>query len=107
MSKLYRIFRSATHACNLLKSELTDIFTVQLDWRHKVVSVYLSTPNENFVKRQVQGDDVINTFKTKVYVQHMESGPAPDTASFIQKIEQDKLAKERGETKDNRSFLAK
>ena len=96
--------RSATHACNLLKSDLTDIFTVQLDWRHKVVSVYLSTPSENFMKRQ---GDVITTFKTKVYVQHMELGPAPDTASFIQKMEQDKLAKQRGETKDNRSFLAK
>lgn len=31
----------------------------------------------------------------------------PDTASFIQKIEREKEAKEKGETKDNRSFLAK
>ncbi len=46
-------------------------------------------------------------FKTKVLVHHMEAGPQPDTASFIQKMEQDKLAKQRGETKDNRSFLAK
>ena len=37
----------------------------------------------------------------------MESGPSPDTASFVQKIEEEKLAKERGETKDNRSFFAK
>ena len=41
-------------------------------------------------------------FKSRVVVQHMESGPSPDTASFIQKIEEEKLAKERGETKDNR-----
>ena len=46
-------------------------------------------------------------FKTKVLVQHMEAGPQPDTASFIQKMEQDKMAKQRGETTDNRSFLAK
>ena len=26
---------------------------------------------------------------------------------YVQKIEQEKVAKERGETKDNRSFLAK
>jgi len=44
---------------------------------------------------------------TKVHLQTMESGPQPDTAAFIQKMEQEKLAKERGETKDNRSFLAK
>jgi len=45
--------------------------------------------------------------KTKALVSHMEPGPQPDTASFIQKIEQDKLAKQRGETKDNRSFISK
>ena len=37
----------------------------------------------------------------------MEPGPQPDTAAFIQRMEQEKLAKERGETKDNRSFFAK
>lgn len=37
----------------------------------------------------------------------METGPQPDTAAFIQKVEQEKLAKQRGETKDNRSFFAK
>lgn len=31
----------------------------------------------------------------------------PDTASYIQKIEREKEARERGEVKDNRSFLAK
>merc|ERR1712126_592332 len=46
-------------------------------------------------------------FKSKVLVQPMEMGPQPDTAAFIQRMEQEKLAKERGETKDNRSFFAK
>lgn len=32
---------------------------------------------------------------------------SPDTASYIQKIEREKEAQERGEVKDNRSFLAK
>lgn len=31
----------------------------------------------------------------------------PDTASYIQKLEKEKEARERGEVKDNRSFLAK
>lgn len=31
----------------------------------------------------------------------------PDVAMFVQKVEQEKVAKERGETKDNRSFIAK
>lgn len=32
---------------------------------------------------------------------------SPDTASFIQKIEREREARERGEFKDNRGFLAK
>lgn len=31
----------------------------------------------------------------------------PDTASYIQKIEREREAQDRGEVKDNRSFLAK
>ena len=46
-------------------------------------------------------------FNSKVLVQPMELGPQPDTAAFVQRMEQEKLAKERGETKDNRSFFAK
>jgi hypothetical protein len=36
----------------------------------------------------------------------MENGPVPDTAAFIQKIEEERKM-EKGEGKDNRSFLAK
>jgi hypothetical protein len=32
---------------------------------------------------------------------------SPDTSAFIQKMEKEKEARERGETKDTRSFLAK
>ena len=32
---------------------------------------------------------------------------SPDTATYIQKVEREREAKERGEVKDNRSFLAK
>lgn len=67
----------------------------------KVVAVSVMSAN-------IEGSSSASSgFKTKVLVQHMEVGPQPDTASFIQKMEQDKLAKQRGETKDNRSFLAK
>ncbi|XP_037071363.1 ER membrane protein complex subunit 10-like [Pollicipes pollicipes] len=49
----------------------------------------------------------LHSFATDVVIRQTEAGPIPDTASFIQKIEQDKMAKQRGETKDNRSFIAK
>ena len=31
----------------------------------------------------------------------------PDTSSFIQRMEQEKIAKQQGEGKDNRGFFAK
>ena len=96
-------YRSAHHSCNLIDTGLSDLFTIQLDWRHKLVSIHLSTPS-------LQNKVPLNTltgFKSKVYVQHMESGPTPDTASFIQRIEEDRLKKQRGDTSDNRSFFAK
>ena len=37
----------------------------------------------------------------------MEAGPVPDTAAFIQKLEEEKRRQEKGEVPDNRSFLAK
>jgi len=96
-------YRSAHHACNLIDTGLSDLFTIQLDWRHKLVSIHLSTPNMQN-KIPLTG---VSGFKSKVYVQQMESGPSPDTASFIQRVEEEKLAKQRGDTKDNRSFFAK
>ena len=48
-----------------------------------------------------------SSFRTRVSTQQMESGPAPDTAAFIQRMEENKRKEEKGEVKDNRSFLAK
>ena len=94
---------------------------MHLDWRNKVVGVSISAgvPTKT---QKTGGKDKMDTYeikppedpleateglKSRVIIQPMEMGPQPDTAAFIQRIEQEKLAKERGETKDNRSFFAK
>lgn len=46
-------------------------------------------------------------FSTVVSLKPIEQAPVPDTAGFIQKIEKEREARDRGETKDNRSFLSK
>ena len=99
---------------------LSETFVVHLDWRNKVVGVSISAGAHPSDSKKRQSDklshslnenlDPLNLavgFKSKVLVQPMEMGPQPDTAAFIQRMEQEKLAKERGETKDNRSFFAK
>ena len=61
-------FRSAAHSCNLIESGLSDIFNIQLDWRHKIAAVQLSTPS---VPNKVPLS-TLSGFKTRAYVQHME-----------------------------------
>ena len=104
-----------------LLAGLSEIFTVHLDWRNKVVGISITAESHvtNYPKRgqATSASNVLSEnedklefaggFKSKVLVQPMEMGPQPDTAAFIQRMEQEKLAKERGETKDNRSFFAK
>jgi ER membrane protein complex subunit 10 len=48
-----------------------------------------------------------NEYSTVVTLKAIEQAPIPDTASFIQKVEKEREARDRGETKDNRSFLSK
>lgn len=44
---------------------------------------------------------------TDTKIQYPDGGPVPDTATYIQKLEREKQARESGEVKDNRSFFAK
>lgn len=109
----HQLHRSFTSACSLLESNLQDLLTISLDWRGKVMAVSLAAQQEvgrggrnSFKGIQLDTDNSLN-FRTKVVTQMMENGPVPDTAAFIQRMEEDKRKAEKGEVKDNRSFLAK
>ncbi|XP_053684869.1 ER membrane protein complex subunit 10 [Sabethes cyaneus] len=101
---------TSSKACALVKSQLTDALWVSLDHSGSVVGITQSVNNGNtgdcrdLTNRDT---DVLDEFNTDVYVKAMENAPIPDTASFIQKMERDREARERGETKDNRGFFAK
>jgi len=49
----------------------------------------------------------LGDFNTSVDVQQTANGPMPDTQAYIQKLEQEKIEKVKGQQSDNRSFLAK
>merc|ERR1711971_184203 len=95
--------RSYTAACGLLESGLQDTLTLQLDWRGKLVSAIMGVQQNPGKGNEGQQ----SLFRTRVSTQQMENGPAPDTAAFIQRMEENKRKEEKGEVKDNRSFLAK
>ncbi|KFB37572.1 AGAP011346-PA-like protein [Anopheles sinensis] len=103
-------FLTSSKACALAKAQLTDVLWVSLDHSGTVTAVTQSVNNGNMDHcRDLSNSDidVLDEFNTDVYVKHTENAPIPDTASFIQKMEREREARERGDTKDNRSFFAK
>ncbi|XP_058462711.1 ER membrane protein complex subunit 10 isoform X2 [Malaya genurostris] len=103
-------FLTSSKACALAKSQLTDVLWVSLDHAGSVIGITQSVNHGNFgdcrdlTNRDI---DVLDEFNTDVYVKAIENAPVPDTASFIQKLEREREARERGETKDSRGFFAK
>lgn len=91
-----------TLQCYLLGSDLEDIITVWLDSAAEPIAVSISS-----LGHCILDNPFTNMWTTTVMVRYPDGGPIPDTAMYIQKLEREREARERGETKDNRSFLAK
>ncbi|XP_046665611.1 ER membrane protein complex subunit 10-like isoform X1 [Homalodisca vitripennis] len=99
-------FLSFVKACLLVESYLSDSVTVSVDYAGTVIAVTLSPTISVCEGHPVNTADLRN-FNTVLQFRHMEQGPMPDTAAYIQKLEREREARERGDVKDNRSFLAK
>ncbi|EFN80346.1 ER membrane protein complex subunit 10 [Harpegnathos saltator] len=95
-------FLTSVPACYLLGSDLEDIITIWLDSAAEPVAVSISSSGPC-----IFDNPFTNMWTTNVIVRYPDGGPVPDTATYIQKLEREREARERGETKDNRSFLAK
>lgn len=83
-------------------TELEDILTIWLDSAAEPASITQVSPGPCIMDMPTT-----NMWTTSVQIRYPDGGPTPDTASYIYKVEKEKEARERGETKDNRSFLAK
>lgn len=103
-------FLTSTKACTLVSSQLSDIFWVSIDSNGFVTAITETVVGQEAGKvcgsGEYQATDLVE-FTTDVLIRQMELGPIPDTASFIQKVERERDAREKGEVKDNRSFFAK
>lgn len=106
---LRRTFSTANKACSLLKTNFNDELWISIDGNGYVNSVTLSTSGieSNDCSMADYSSLAVEKFNTEVLVKHSEIAPFPDTASFVQKIEREREARDRGEVRDNRGFLAK
>ncbi|RZC34642.1 hypothetical protein BDFB_007130 [Asbolus verrucosus] len=91
----------------LAEAKLNDLLSVSLDYSGRVIGVTLVIASTSTCEGAAVPLSNLKEFTTAVHVRPTEMGPMPDTASYIQKLEREKEAKERGEVKDNRSILAK
>ncbi|KAG4077956.1 hypothetical protein HA402_013456 [Bradysia odoriphaga] len=102
-------FLTYSRACALAASQLKDVLWVSLNHVGHVLGVSQTIYGTGNCRDQshFQQVDALEEFNTDVVVKHTELAPIPDTASFIQKMEREREARERGDVKDNRGFLAK
>ena len=88
--------------CHLLGTDLEDFLYIWLDSAAEPVAV-------NLVARGPCIMDGLSTkmWTTNVQVKYPDGGPVPDTATYINKLEKEREARESANKKENRSFFAK
>ncbi|XP_072047595.1 ER membrane protein complex subunit 10-like [Amphiura filiformis] len=95
-----------TKACTLVESRLSDEITIHLDQANNVLGISI-VPLEGSCHMEDVETSSLNYFNTTVSLSTTVPGPVPDTQAFVQKLEEEKIAKAKGNTTDNRSFFAK
>ncbi|XP_002411194.3 LOW QUALITY PROTEIN: ER membrane protein complex subunit 10 [Ixodes scapularis] len=92
-------------ACSVYESGLTDSLTLTLDRNGALLGTTV------FSGQQCEGSHVpdyrLASFNTTLTVSLVNLAPAPDTQTYIRRLEQEKADKARGDSGDNRSFFAK
>ncbi|XP_011194543.1 ER membrane protein complex subunit 10 isoform X2 [Zeugodacus cucurbitae] len=100
-------FLSSTKACNLIMSNLNDILWISIDHNGYINAATVLTSRSDVCFYENISVSGLEDFNTDVLIRHTEMAPFPDTTSFIQKLEREREARERGDVRDNRGFFAK
>jgi len=107
-SGMKNVFLTSTPACSLIQSNLNDVVWVSIDSLGFVNSVSITGAllpmDVNDCSTKLLSMD---QFNTDVLIKHTELAPVPDTASFLQKVEREREAREREVVRDHRTFFAK
>jgi hypothetical protein len=93
-------------ACLLYESGLSDLLTLNVDQSGVVLGVSMTT-HVPYCEGYAVSERSLNSFNTTVDVIQTATGPMPETQVYVQRMEHEKAAKEKGGEVDNRSFFAK
>lgn len=98
---------SFTRTCAVVQSSFSCILNVYLDVKGQFIGIGVTASNPTCSSPPADAGRKKASLSTSVNVIQTALGPQPDTQSYIQRMEQEKLEKMRGDRGDNRSFLAK
>lgn len=110
-----RYVSTFVRACALYDAALNDRVTIHLGSGADVIGISLLAfpPNHGCsirrpedVEESVVAERLMQ-WSSEVGVSHMTQGPAPDTLTFVQKMEREAAERAKGQQTDNRSFFAK
>ncbi|CAH0628940.1 unnamed protein product [Chrysodeixis includens] len=97
-------FFSSVKADAFIEKGLADIINVWVLPNGAVIAVSFQVTNTTQpLNKDAKSHQVYSNF----FLRYVELAPIPDTASYVQKLEREREAREKGDVKDNRSFLAK
>lgn len=98
---------SFTRTCAIVQSSFSCILNVYLDVKGQFMGIGVTASNPSCGPSSPETGRKKASLTTSVNVIQTAVGPQPDTQSYVQRMEQEKLEKMRGDRGDNRSFLAK
>ncbi|KAJ8724972.1 hypothetical protein PYW07_015930 [Mythimna separata] len=96
-------FYSSVKAKAFLDNGLSDVINAWVLPNGAVIAVSFQVTNSS----QPLPNRASNKINSNFYLRYVEQAPVPDTATYIQKLEREREAREKGDVKDNKSFLAK
>lgn len=110
-SKKEELSLSFTRVCSIFSPPFAEILTVNMDSTGKFISLSIKGGNPSCLPEVVAEGALPSQRRkqptTTVTVQQTLAAPIPDTQSYLQRLEQERIEKLKGSQQDNRSFLAK
>ncbi|CAH2268155.1 jg8162 [Pararge aegeria aegeria] len=100
-------FLSSVKAKLFLENRLSDVISAWILPNGDVIAITFQVNSYSSHNHSLQYDQAEYPLHSNFYIRHVDQAPVPDTASYIQKLEREREAREKGDLKDNRSFLAK
>jgi len=111
----YQVSTTFLRSCALLESNLSDQLVINLDVNGRFVFLSANVANRHCTSTSPEDASTAlssisanhNHFNTSIYLLKSVLGQGPETKTYLQRIEVERVQKIQGSKQDNRSFMQK